>query len=155
MTVANAVSRVPRPAVRLGVLVGERAGAPTPLAGARLSWFAANVLALGGVVVDGEAPASDVDAIILPRVERLAALAVISLAPIAAIGPSLTRVAGLARVPRWHARQLERPPVALLSIDDLEERWRFRQRLLAHVTTVRGPAAGRGTQLRVRWRAVA
>lgn len=155
MTIANAVSRVPRPAVRLGVLVGERAGAPSPLAGARLSWFAANVLALGGVVVDGEAPAADVDAIILPRAERLAALAVMALAPIVAVGPSFAGVAGLARVPRWHARALARPPVALLSIDDLEERWRFRQRVLAHVTAVRGPAAGRVTQLRVRWRAVA
>jgi hypothetical protein len=155
MTIATAVSRAPRPAVQLGVLIGERAGAPSPLAGARLSWFAANVLALGGVALDGEAPAPDVDAIILPRAERLAALAVMALAPIAALGPSFAQVAGLARVPRWHARELARPPVVLLSVDDLEERWRFRQRVLAHVTAVRGSAAGRVTQLRVRWRAVA
>lgn len=78
-----------------------------------------------------------------------------ALAPIAAAGPSFARVAGLARVSRWHTRQVERPPVALLSVDDLEARWRFRQHVRAHVTTVPGPAVGRGAQLRVRWRAVA
>ncbi|MBP6844491.1 MAG: hypothetical protein KA201_12145 [Kofleriaceae bacterium] len=161
MAIADSVLRIPRRAVRLGVLMGERAVEPGPRAGARLSWFAANVLTIGGVVVDGAAPPADIGAIVLPRVDRLSAFVALSLASVDAIGPSLTRLTGLGRVRRWDPWQAHRYPVVLLSADDAAESWRFGKRPVVHasikVEPVVGPigllgsAARRVTQVRVRW----
>ena len=161
MAIADPVMPVPRRAVRLGVLVGERAVELGPLAGARLTWFAANVLTIGGVVVDGAPPPTGIGAIVLARADRLSALVALSLASVDAIGPSLVHLTGLGRARRWDAWQAHLYPVVLLSADDAAERWRFGKRPVAHAAIKAEPVAGpiellgsaarRLTQVRVRW----
>lgn len=121
MNGAHLVERVlrwPRRVARAGLFLCEGAVEQSPVDGARLGWIAENLAALAGIDVEviGAPPAG---VLVLADARLVPALAVLAHVPIDAVGPSLTRLAGLGRAPVIEATvRVEAARRVLLTVDD-------------------------------------
>lgn len=114
----ESVLRWPRRVARAGLFLCEGAVEQGPVDGARLGWIAENLAALGGIDVEvvGEPPPG---VLVLADARLVPVLAVLAHVPVDAVGPSLTRLAGLGRAPVMEATvRVEAAQRVLLTTDD-------------------------------------